>query len=91
MLSQNIEATRVHGTLDVELADGRTATVEVDLNVSGDGTAWGVEHMYADRPEFEWSSFPVRIIGTKYYVELPSSVHRDNEHEFTLRIPIDDV
>jgi hypothetical protein len=89
MLSQNIRATRVHGTLEVDLEDGRTATLEVDLDVSGHPSAWGVEHMYAEPPELEWSAVPVRIIGTKYYVEVPSSIHRDVDHEFVLTIPVD--
>lgn len=88
-LSQNIEATRVHGTLDVELADGRTAIVEVDLDVSDNRTAWGIEHQYNNPEDFGLFSGPVRVVSTKFYVEVPPSIHRDDDPPFTLRIPTD--
>jgi len=87
MLSQNIRAMRVHGTLEVELEDGRTATVEVNLDVSSALTAWGIEQIYNSESE-GWRTF-ARPIATKFYVEVPPSLHRDEGHPFVLRIPTD--
>lgn len=89
MLSQNIRAKRVHGTLEVELEDGRTGTLEVDVDVSLPGTTWGLEHIYNDHRDFDFSTAPARILATKFYVELPSSIHRSDDPPFTLRIPTD--
>jgi hypothetical protein len=89
-LSQNIRATRVKGTLEVELEDGRTGTLEVDIDVSIPGTAWGVEHQYSEPDQFRYFSDPVRLLSSKFYVELPSSIHRSDDPSFLLKIPVDD-
>lgn len=41
----DIRATRVTGTLDVELEDGRTATLEVNLELP-EGSQWGIDRDY---------------------------------------------
>lgn len=88
-LSQNIVATRIHGTLTVDLEDGRTATIDVDLDVASQETVWGVDRHYADdawRPPF--SPRPVLPDATTFSVRVPG--FGQNDPPFLLRIPVDD-
>ena len=88
-LSENIRAMRITGTLDVELEDGRTATMEVDLDVSDPRTTWGVDGHYDER-----ARGPVLALGgryaTTYSVTIPTSLRReDGGATWTLRVPVD--
>lgn len=65
------EATRAHGTLQIELADGRTATLEVDLNLTAPDAAYGIDHEYVETDGSSYMRFfeplPVR---TKFSVTV---------------------
>lgn len=88
-LSQNIRATRVTGTLDIDLEDGRTATLEVDLDVSDPDTAWGVDHDYVTSDMGLTRSLTQRV-ATTFSVKIPVNLRHDEGGMFTLRIPVGD-
>lgn len=85
-LSRNIDATRIHGALSIELEDGRTASLEVDLDVSSDLAGWGVDHHY-DEPDDEFNFRLARPLGTGFSIFIPATLQE--EPQFTLRIPIE--
>lgn len=86
-LTRNIQATRIHGTLTVDLADGRTATVEVDLDVEGHDTSYAIEHEW---PEFTTYGLlrPTMPLSTTYSIRVDHP--RQERPLFTLRIPVDE-
>lgn len=85
-ISQNIRATRVTGTLDVALEDGRTATLEIDLDVSDPNTGWGVDHEYAEEPGFPYVRLGRRL-STTFSVRIPASLQGNSDPLFTFRVP----
>lgn len=87
-LPQNTRAVSAKGTLDIELEDGRTATLEVDVDLSQDGTEFGVDHEYS-----EWTSGVTlslgRCVATTHSLRIPTSLSReDGGATWTLRIPV---
>ena len=83
-LGPNLDVTRIRGTLEVELQDGRKGTVEVDLDVSSPLTEWGIQRKYHNQDDL-WYRGPNRLESTTYSVTVPPSVHQEDP-AFTLRV-----
>jgi len=87
-LIANVRAVRAKGTLDVELEDGRTATLEVNVDLS-DFAEWGVDREYDDDDTL--GRCCLRIVRPKsetWYLRLRNP--RQEEPLFTLHVPVDD-
>lgn len=80
----------VKGELAVTLADGREATVEIDLDLSHPHASYGVEHKYTDGVGYDGHfrpiAAPLRVLGTEFSVYIPAG-SQEGRPLFTLRMP----
>lgn len=84
-ISQDVRPVRAHGKVQLELADGRTATLELDFDLSSPSAHWGVEYDYPDRSgKFRLTSPPERPIGQTLSIYLPIS---QPDPLFTITVP----
>ena len=90
-LTQNIRANRIQGTLQVHLDDGRTATLEVDLDVSHALTQWGVKRVYSDEDLGLPNPRPTLPLHTTYALQVPTTRVPQASDPFTLRIPAEEA
>lgn len=77
--------TRIRGALVVELADGRTGTVEVDLDVESNLDTWGVDHDWADSFFGDGFRLPSVPLATTYSLRLERP--RPDRPMLTFRLP----